>query len=64
MKIHYSQLREDLGQFETAECDSYKFEVHPVTGKVTLHLHETIGTAQHVKMVVSGVIQFRVERLR
>lgn len=64
MKIHYTQLRHDLDEWLSEECDTYRYDIHPVTGRITLTMLEQIGAAQHVKVVESGVITFRVERPR
>ena len=64
MNIFYTQNNapEPEARFEESECDSFKAETHPVTGKFTLHLYEHRGSQQFLKEAVAGVSVFRVQR--
>ena len=62
MQITYTLLRPDLDVWQSASCDSFKFEVHPVTGKVTLQMLEIRGSETKLTSVITGVVTFNVQR--
>lgn len=61
--VHYSQLRQGLVEQHSQRCDSYRYEVHPITGKLTLTLYQNVGSGAKVLAVLTGVCQFFVESL-
>lgn len=64
MEIKYSLLRPELGEVNSLECETYKYEVHPVTGKFTLYAFEQRGTANHLIQGISSIVWFEVIRPR
>lgn len=63
MKVTYTQLREDLMVHETVDCDSYKYDLHPVTGKITLQLFDMPSNSHHLKALITNVMSFHVTRV-
>lgn len=61
MLVWYSQLREDLVAPTSVQCDSYRYDIHPATGKLTLTLLQQSGGQTKVLRVVTGVCQFWVD---
>lgn len=56
-------LRPDLGEPPlNIECDSYKTETHPVTGKLTVHTYVARGAAHALTGVHAGVSTVFVKR--
>lgn len=47
---------------EAVDCDNYKYEIHPVTGLLTLTLYELTAGTQRVTHVVCSVCRIQVER--
>ncbi len=62
MKLYYTMLRPDLDVWHVIECDSYKFETHPVTGRYQLQLFQSRSAETKMICALSGVVMFRVER--
>lgn len=62
MKIHFTQGSPDTGEWGSRECDTYKYETHPVTGNITLFLYESKGQQNFLVAAVAGVRQFAVGR--
>jgi hypothetical protein len=62
MKIQYSLLRRELEDPYSIQCDSYKYEIHPVTGKFTLYFYEQRGAGTHLTGGASAVLWFEVDR--
>lgn len=62
MQIKYTMLRPDLDVFYTAECDNFKSETHPITGKFTLHLQTNFNGSVLNTIFISGVVMFQVLR--
>ncbi len=62
MRVNCYLLRPDLDSPVSFTCDSYKCEIHPVTGKMTVHIHNIQGSGYATRAVVSGVIMLDVAR--
>ena len=62
IKLHYTLLRPDLDVYHSLECDSYKTEVHPVTGKFTVYAYLIKGTETRLTHLIAGVVHVHAER--
>lgn len=60
MRVQWQALRRGLPTEQGQECESMRHDVHPVTGRMTLHLYHMFNGQRLLQRAVTDVLEFEV----